>query len=322
MHILLTGAFGNLGSHTIPELLAQGHQVRTFDLPTPANRRAAARYGERIETRWGDLCDPIAVRGALRGPAQCCQAIIHLAAVIPPLSDEDPELAQRVNVDGTRHLLEAAQALEPQPHFLFASTFDLFGPTTHLAPPRRLSDPVMASDPYTTHKLAGEQMVQASGLTWLIMRFADMPQIALRAAHPLMYRIPPETRIEALHPADGGLALTNALKTEAVWGQILLVGGGSSCQVTYRDYLARLLTAMGIGPLPDEAFSHEPYWTDWLDSAESQRWLQYQRHSFDDMVNEIAALLGWRKLFVPLARPFVRRRILSLSPYYKPARKA
>ncbi len=52
--------------------------------------------------------------------------------------------------------------------------------------------------------------------------------------------------------------------------------------VLYRDYLGAFLEEMGIGRLPDEAFSTEPYCTDCLDSEESQRLLGYQRRTFDD----------------------------------------
>ncbi len=81
---------------------------------------------------------------------------------------------------------------------------------------------------------------------------------------------------------------------------------------------------MGIGMLPEEAFSQKEYCTDWLDTEESQRLFQYQRHTFNQIVQEIAATLGWRKFFVPLMRPFVRRSILNLSPYWKayPLRQA
>lgn len=74
---------------------------------------------------------------------------------------------------------------------------------------------------------------------------------------------------------------------------------------------------MGIGPLPEEAFSKEEYVTDWRDTEEGQSLLQYQRHSFEDIVKEVAACLGWKKYFVPLGRSFARRSILKLSPDYK-----
>ena len=53
-----------------------------------------------------------------------------------------------------------------------------------------------------------------------------------------------------------------------------------------------------------------------FDSAEAQRLFNYQRHTFDDIVREIAACLGWKKYFVPLARPLARRMILKMSKYY------
>lgn len=313
MKVLVTGAFGHVGSHCIAELLQQGHEVRCFDVRNPHTEAVAARFNGCVEVRWGDVRDAAAVRAAVAG----CDVIIHLAAIIPPLSNEQPELARQVNVDGTRNVLDAAQDQATPPKLLYASTFDLFGHTRHLPPPRRVTDPVFATDPYTEHKIAGEAMVKESGLTWTIFRFSDVPQIALRKAHPIAFEIRLDTRMEVIHPRDLALALANALRCDAVWGKLWLIGGGASCQPTYGEYLGKILTAMGIGMLPDEAFTTQEYVTDWLDTEESQRLLQYQRTSFDEIVKEIAALLGWRKYFVPLARPFARRAILRLSPYWQ-----
>jgi hypothetical protein len=71
-----------------------------------------------------------------------------------------------------------------------------------------------------------------------------------------------------MHPDDAALALAGALEKEEAWNRILLVGGGPSCQVTYRDDLWKLLTRWASGPLPEEAFSGKDYFTDWLDSTE------------------------------------------------------
>jgi hypothetical protein len=132
-----------------------------------------------------------------------------------------------------------------------------------------------------------------------------------------MFEISLDTRMETMHPADGALAVVNAISHPDLWtGRTLLIGGGKNCQITYRDFFSRLLRAMGIGMLPEEAFTQEEYVTDWLDTEESQRLLQYQRHNFDQIVAEIAALLGWKRYLVPFASPFVRRTILKTSPYW------
>ncbi len=312
MYVLVTGAFGNIGSHAVPELLRRGHAVRCFDLPTPANRRLSRRFAGRVEVAWGDLRDAGGVAGAVPGAA----AVVHLAAVIPPASDADPGRAREVNVDGTAILARACADRPARPRLLFTSTFDVHGRTLSRPPPRRVEDPVQATDPYTAHKIAGEEIVRESGLEWCIFRLSDVPVIGLRDPHPIMFEIGLDNRIEALHPDDAALALASALATPEVWGRTWFVGGGPSCQVTYREYLGRILSAMGVGPLPEEAFSRAEYVTDWIDTAESQRLLRYQRHGFDRIVADIAACLGWRRPLVPLARPFVRRAILGLSPYW------
>jgi len=310
--ILLTGPFGNIGSHALPELLREGHEVRCFDLDTSEHRSAARKHGRRIEAFFGDVRDRAALDRAVAG----VEAVVHLAAVIPPTSNDDPAHARAVNVEGTRNVLGACASLPAKPRVLFASTFDVHGHTLKKPPPRQVTDPLIATDPYTEHKIAAEELVRTSGLPWCIFRFSDVPVLGLRDPHPIMFEIGLDNRIEALHADDAAVAIARALRTPEAWGRILFVGGGPSCQLTYREYLTRLLDAMGIGALPEEAFSKAEYATDWIDSSEAQKLLRYQRRSFDDIVADVAACLGWKRRLVPVAAPVVRRAILELSPYW------
>jgi hypothetical protein len=134
-----------------------------------------------------------------------------------------------------------------------------------------------------------------------------------------MYKIRLDNRFEVIHPADGALAIVNTLRVEKLWGsqQLLLIGGGPKCQMTYRDYLFTMLKAVGIGSLPEELFSKDEYVTDWLDSKESQRLLRYQRHSFQEIATEISDHLGWKRHLIPIVRRFERKKIIKMSPYYK-----
>ncbi len=311
MRVLLTGSFGNIGSHTTAELIRQGHHVRAFDLRTPRTEKVAQRFAGQIEVRWGDLCD----MGAVRAAVQDREAIVHLAAVIPPLSNEQPDLAEQVNVGGTRNLIEAARAQAAPPKFFLASSFDVFGHTADQPPPRRASDPVQATDGYTTHKLACEALIKQSGLEYVIARFCDVPDV--KEPHPIMFAIPLDQRFEVIHGDDVALAVANTLKTPEVWGQTILIGGGPRCQIRYRDYLFGMLDAIGLGPLPEEAFGHPLYCTDWLDPEYSQQVLQYQRHSADEIIQDIAREVGWKRYLAGLSRPFVRQNILKMSPYWK-----
>ena len=233
-------------------------------------------------------------------------------------AEEQPDESKRVNVEGTRNLIEALKTHAPGAKFLFASSLDVFGRSTQ-PPPRRVTDPVATTDAYTEHKLACEDMVRSSGLTWSIFRYADVPQLALRSPVPIMFEIPLNQRIETLHPYDAGLVGARGVAGEEAWGKVWLVGGGKTCQLTYGEYLASFLAAMEMGgPLPESAFTTQPYMTDWLDTEESQRVFQYQRHSFDDIVKDVAGLLtGLKRKLARLSQPVVREYMLGLSPYYR-----
>ena len=311
MRVLLTGPFGNIGSHTTAELIRQGHQVHAFDLRTPRTEKVARRFTGQIEIQWGDIRDTEAVRAAV----QDREAIVHLAAILPPLSDEQPAEAKQVNVGGTRNLIEAAKAQAKPPKFFLASSFDLFGHTVDQPPPRRVTDPVQETDEYTRDKIACEALIKQSGLEYVIERFCDVPDV--KEPHPIMFRIPLDQRFEVIHGDDVALAIVNTLKTPEVWGQTLLIGGGPRCQIRYRDYLYGMLDALGIGPLPEKAFGTAPYCTDWVDSEYSQRLLQYQRHDAHEIIQDIAREVGWKRHLTGLVGPIVRRNILKLSPHWQ-----
>ena len=316
MNVLVTGAFGNIGSHSVDALVKLGHRVRALAFGTPDARLTKA-WGSKVDVVRGDVTRPETLPAAVRG----VDRVVHLAYVIPPACLDKPDEARRVNVDGTRNLLEAVKAHAPAARLLFASSLDVFGRTADRPPPRRVTDPVQATDAYTEQKIVCEGLVRESGLGWAIFRYADVPPLALRQPVPLMFEIPLSQRIETLHPLDAGLVTAKGATMEETWGKVWLVGGGPRCQVTYGDYLAKFMAAMEMGgPLPASAFTTTPYSTDWLDSEETERVFRYQRHGFEDIVRDVAALLGWKRSLARLSQPVVREYMLGMSPYYRKRR--
>ena len=299
--------------NAISKLLEKGHRVRGFDIKTRGNSRRASKYGGRIEVAWGDIRQPADVAAAVKGQ----EVIIHLAFLLPPVSEERPMVARDINVGGTRNLMDVMKTATPSPRIIFSSSFTVFGETQDQKPPRKASDPVQATDNYTAHKLECEQMLRESGLKWCVYRFGVVPPMALGGFTPKVYDIPVSTRVEFLHPQDAALAMANGVSSDEIWGKVLLIGGGRSCQLHYGDFINRILEGMGVGRLPDEAFGFASAYTDWLDTRESQKLLQYQQHSFDEFVQEVSAKLGPAKHALPLFRPAVRRWLLNMSPYYK-----
>jgi len=122
-----------------------------------------------------------------------------------------------------------------------------------------------------------------------------------------------------VHSRDVGLAVANAVNSTEIWGKTLLVGGGPGCQLYYRDFIRQITDVMGIWPLPDDAFALPPSSPlDWVDSTESQRLLNYQKHSFEDYIGEIPASMGRpTRYLLRLFGPLIHRLILSQSPFLK-----
>lgn len=316
VRVLVTGGFGHLGSHTLPELRRLGHTVRVLSARTPVTRRVARSHPD-VETVWGDVRRFDDVSRAVAG----VEAVIHLVALLPPAADEHPDLARSINVDGTANVIAACQAQPEPPRLIFTSSFDVHGNTLAKAPPRHVDDPLVAANPYAAHKIEAEGLVRASGLQWCIFRLADMPILGLRRPPAIMFEIAPENRIESLHVADAGLAIATAVGVAEVWNRVFFLGGGVTCQLRYRDYVNRMLAAMGIAALPDSAFATgATYPTDWLDTAESEALLRYQRHSFDDITRAVAVNAGWKRRATMAIAPLARLALLWTSPYWRDRR--
>lgn len=312
MKVLVTGAFGNIGVSTLDVLIPRGYQVRCFDVKTKTNAKTAERYEGKAEIVWGDLRSFDDVAAAVTGQ----EAVIHLGFVIPRLSitgasgKDVPDWAEAINVGGTKNLLAAMRAMPQPPKLLFSSSLHVYGQTQNLPPPRTVDDPPQPVEHYAQHKVQCERLVRESGLMWAIFRLGASLPVRLTLSSG-MFDVPLNNRIEFVHTRDVGLALANALQTDEVWGKIWLIGGGPRCQVYQRDLVAGVLNAVGVGMLPDEVFpTAPPYAVDWLDTAESQRILHFQEHTFDDYIQDVNAILGYRRPLIRIFRPFIRAWLL------------
>jgi nucleoside-diphosphate-sugar epimerase len=316
MKVLLTGAFGNVGSSALEELLEQGHQVRCFDVKTRENIRAARKIKGKADIFWGDLRHHEDVNAAVKGQ----DVVVHLAFVIPTLSatgvssEANPEWAREINVGGTKLLLDAMKAQPRPPKILFSSSLHIYGRTNDQPPPRLVTDPPKPIEHYAKHKVECEQLIRESGLTWSIFRLGAALPVRL-VIDPGMFDVPLDNRIEFVHIKDVGLAIATALDEDRVWGKVLHIGGGSRCQLYQREILDGVLSAIGIGMLPEEAFTKIPFPTDWLDTDESQEILDFQQRTLQDYIQDVVSMLGFRRNLVRVFRPAIRAWLLSKSPF-------
>ncbi|HEY3614122.1 MAG TPA: NAD(P)-dependent oxidoreductase [Gaiellales bacterium] len=178
--VLVTGGAGYIGTPLSRALLASGRRVRVLDsLLHGQEEIAAGLERDGVEVVRGNLLDRDVRSTALAG----VDAVVHLAAIVgDPACALDPELANAVNVEGTRSLVDEADAAGVK-RFVFASTCSNYG---------RMKDPAVAVDEsgelapvslYAEQKVAIERGLLEREFTSLAptcMRFATVYGVAPR----------------------------------------------------------------------------------------------------------------------------------------------
>ena len=320
MKVLLTGAFGNVGQNTLKQLIMRNHDVTCFDLPTLPNKKICAKLSKKLRFRiiWGNILNKKDLSEVVEG----IECIIHLAAIIPPLSEEKPELAHKVNVDGTRNLIDAVKKLPNKLRFILASSESVYGVTMHLKSYVRADNPIDPSDNYSRSKVECEKMLIESGLPWMILRLAAVSVEKIpRKFDSLLFEMPLDQRIEFVSSNDCGIAFANAVMIDEI-NKIFLIGGGEGCQLLERDFLKGFFDAFGLAMLPEKAFKvakkkEDWFYIDWMDTKESQKILQFQTETFQQYVKRMKHDYRIRRLGLKIIAPLAKLALLRMSPYFK-----
>lgn len=155
MHVVVTGASGNVGSQVLPHLLREPAVTQVSGL---CRRPPARQPAEFANVSWVSVdLDSTAAPGLLREVFTGADAVVHLAWRIQPSHDLD--LMRRVNVDGSR-LVAQAVVDAGVPALVYASSVGAYSP----APKDRRSDESwptggVGTSAYSRHKAAVERIL-------------------------------------------------------------------------------------------------------------------------------------------------------------------
>ncbi len=177
MNILVTGGAGFIGSNFIRHVLSldEGHRLVNFDKLTYAGNLTNLESVASIpnyQFAKGDICDPVAVRQAMRG----CDAVVHFAAeshVDRSIYKPAPVIA--TNISGTLVLLQVARELKVQ-RFLHVSTDEVYGDLPRgVAADENFS--LQPNSPYSASKASADLLVRS------FVRTYGFPAIIIRASN-------------------------------------------------------------------------------------------------------------------------------------------
>jgi UDP-glucose 4-epimerase len=272
--VTITGGAGNLGRQVARLLAVRGYHVRLFDLPEIDYDFAVGQPG--LEVMSGDLRDHNALSLACAG----AEWVVHLAAIMPPVSETNQNLARKVNIDGTRALLEA---MPVETKLVLASSVATYGVAQKECV--GLDHPQRPIDFYGQTKVQNERDVLASGRQATLLRISGISVPALLEI-PSPWFFTRDQKVEFVHLHDVALAVANCVGNVATLDRVWQIAGGTSWRTTGQEYSDAICGAFDIPP-ESATFLDTPNWPAWFDTAESQAKLNYQHHTFDDFIGEL-----------------------------------
>lgn len=188
MKVVVTGGSGFLGQRLIRSLCERGRLTDAAGRERPIERIVAVDQAQcaapvadgRISTVLGDVADASFLGTVLDADTD---SVFHLAAVVSGAAERDFDLGMRVNLDGTRWLLEACRRLPRAPKLVFASSVAVFGQPL----PEVVTDGTtpLPQASYGVQKLAGELLVgDFSRKGFVDGRCVRLPTIVVRPGRP------------------------------------------------------------------------------------------------------------------------------------------
>ncbi|MDP6961625.1 MAG: NAD(P)-dependent oxidoreductase, partial [Dehalococcoidia bacterium] len=237
--VLVTGGAGSMGRLVCNRLASRGHAIRAFDLET-ANFKGLP---DGVSALTGDLTSKASLESAINN----VDAVVHLAAILPPVADQEIELARLVNVRGTEILIDAMRSNNPTARLVFSSSVSVYGkPTTDDEVSTSMS--YNPDDNYAKTKSESEQLVLNSGIDSCVLRISGV-SVPVFQEPPDAWPFLPDQKIEFIHRDDAVTAITSAVTTELTDAtRIINVSGGDTWRMQGSQYVADYFKMIEVDP--------------------------------------------------------------------------
>ncbi|MBN2852159.1 MAG: NAD(P)-dependent oxidoreductase [Clostridia bacterium] len=290
MNILVTGGFGNIGLGVIKEATKRGHDVIVYEKFNKANNKMSQKHKDHYKSViWGDIRNLEQLYPAVRD----ADVIIHLASLIPPESEKDISVTHDVNTKGLENVINSIIISKKDIKLVHLSSISVVGFTQEMTPPVKIDSPYHGTNHYSVTKIACEEMLDVSKVTWCILRPANVISAHQKMSFKnvdALFTIPLDYRMETIFDDDVIDAILNAaelmVNSHTLDRKKLFLGGGEKKGHwhIYRSYIETYLSLLKLKVPPDRFFSKEKTYHDWYDTEEAQNLLHFQNGDYHDFI--------------------------------------
>jgi nucleoside-diphosphate-sugar epimerase len=318
-NILITGATGAVGNEVLRQLTAvHEHSTITVFVRNSKKTKKLLKPFPQVKKIYGDITNFAELEKACINQ----DYVIHLAAVIPPLADEKPEMTYQVNVEGTRNIVEALEKHSPNALLLYSSSVAVYG--DRLKTPNIVTTDdlkLSVGDSYGITKIESEKIIQESTLNWSIFRLSAIMGIGNHKISKLMFHMPLETVMEIATVRDTARAFVNSIGQDArLAKRIFNLGGGELCRISYLDFMTRAFDYYGMGAVdfPKYAFAKINFHCgNYVDGHELEEIVHFRQDTIDIYFERFgAAVPGIQRFFTKLVNKIVKKQLLRVSEPY------
>ncbi|WP_437777436.1 NAD-dependent epimerase/dehydratase family protein [Sorangium sp. So ce1097] len=246
MKVLVTGASGFLGSHVAEQLVQEGHGVVALVRRSSSTKFLSSLRG--VELAYGAIEDAESVRRAVVDAG--VDAIVHSAGLVKARDEAE---FFRVNVGGTRNMLDAAKAAPSLKRFVFVSSLAAIGPSLDGRPVAPDARPAPVTR-YGRSKLEAERLVLAEkdALPVVVLRppmiYGPRDQESFAFFQSVARRFLPmlgdgRNTLSVIYASDAAAACLRALESDVPSGRAYFIDDGRV--YVWRDMLADVEAALG-----------------------------------------------------------------------------
>lgn len=300
--VLVTGASGSVGLKVLKYLLSEGkYEITALDLKNKKNIKNLKKYNRRINIIYGDITDNVLIEALVKTH----DVIIHLASVLPPLSDISKNISKIIEYNGTENIIKAINYYNENCYLIYASTTSLYDSSLSGNVKEIINEDDLSN--YSLNKYQVENLIRKKLKNYTILR---LPLILNNIINePFMFNIKKKLLVEVTTKEDAAYAFVKAIDYESILNKkIFNVGMGKQGIIVYDDLLKNILKYQGLSfpYILSRIFLEKNYRSPVLsDSDKLDNIIHYRNDTLDNYYKRLNNSGKNRKIRKLLAKPIL-----------------